>query len=310
MSYARRLSIVFALLGLSQTAQAETLLVFDADSEELCQVVDFELSEVGIEALVPKSAGDVRRARRQASLRERIEAVVACQSEPARIEVFYPDGSRLGRFMFSVPADDDATSAAVYASERIRSERLVDGAVARATFAPALWWMGIAGDVLLSPGGIAPLAFVTVDLGYRFHRYWSFSGFASVQPYMRTLSSEGLETKQRLDQFGLSLAYHPVVSERVDLSFGVRASASRLGVNGEQGQSPSGLRAQRDAVWLAFVGGRLTLRVSLSKRLWLRIQGDVGALAPRAEVSAPASSFGSLGEFGAQTGLGLEVQFR
>lgn len=298
------------LLGVSEPVRAETLLVSDGRSNELCEVVQFELGQVGIEASTTRREENVRGARRKASVRESVEAVVFCRSEPSRIDVFYPDGSRLGRFVFSVPADDDPTSAAVYASERIRSERLVGDAVAGVPFAPGIWWLGFGGEVLFSPGGIAPLAFLTVDLGYRFHRHWSFSGFVSLQPYVRRLRTEGLETKQRLDQYGLALAFHPVVREGVDLAFGVRASALRLAVRGQTPQDMPGLEGEREAVWTAFVAGRVSLRVALSRRVWLRFQGDVGALAPRVEVSAPSSTFGSLGEFGAQTGLGLEVHFR
>ena len=302
--------VFFALLAVSQPVGAETLLVSDGRSKELCEVVEFELGQVGIEATSTRRDENVRRGRRKASVRPSVEAVVSCRSQPSRIDVFYPDGSRLGRFVFSVPADDDPTSAAVYASERIRSERLVGDAVAGVPFAPGIWWLGIGGDVLFSPGGIAPLAFITVDVGYRFHRHWSFSGFVSLQPYVRTLRTEGLETKQRLDQYGLALAFHPVVREGVDLALGVRASALRLAVDGQTPQDMAGVDGERDAVWTAFVAGRVSLRVALSRRVWLRFQGDIGALAPRVEVSAPSSTFGSLGEFGAQTGLGLEVHFR
>lgn len=304
----RALACAAMVLGVCQSARAETLVVSDEPSTELCEVVEFELAEVGIEARTPRSGDNERRARRRASVRESVEAVASCKSEPARIDVFYPDGSRVGRLVFSVPADDDATSAAVYASERIRSERLIGDAVASGPFAPGIWWLGLGGDVLFSPGGIAPLGLISVDVGYRFHRHWSLSGFVSVQPYSQTLRAQNLETKQRLDQFGIALAYHPLVRKGVDLAIGGRASASRLGANGQT--STSGLDPQRDAAWTAFVGGRLTLRVAVHKRVWLRLQGDVGAFVPRAEIAAPSSTFGSLGEFGAQTGLGLEVHFR
>jgi hypothetical protein len=286
------------------------LVAYDPASKELCEIVEFELEHVGIDTKEARRKDNIRSARRKASVRESVEAVVYCRSEPARIEVFYPDGSRAGRLVFSVPADDDATSAAVYASERIRSERLLGDAVASVPFAPGIWWMGIGGDVLFSPGGIAPLAFISFDLGYRFHRHWSFSGFASVQPYSRTLRADGLETKQRLDQFGVALAYHPLVRRHVDLALGARAAASRLGVNGQRSEAAPDTDPRRDAVWTAFVAGRVTLRVAATKRLWFRLQGDVGAFVPRAEISAQSSTFGSLGEFAAQVGLGMEVHFR
>lgn len=309
-SFPRALAWLVLMLGLCQSARAETLVVSDQSSSDLCQVVAFELEEVGIEARTPRNQDNERRARRKASVRESVEAVASCKSDPERIEVFYPDGSRIGRLVFSVPADDDASSAAVYTSERIRSERLVGDAVTSVPFAPGIWWLGIGGDVLFSPGGIAPLALITVDVGYRFHRHWSLSGFVSVQPYAQMLRTQDLETKQRLDQFGVSLAYHPLVRKGVDLAIGGRASASRLGANGQASDGASGLDPQRATAWTAFVGGRVTLRIAVHKRVWLRLQGDVGAFVPQAEVAAPASTFGSLGEFGAQTGLGLEVHFR
>ncbi len=152
--------------------------------------------------------------------------------------------------------------------------------------------------------------FITLDVGYRFHRHWSLEGFVSIQPYMRQLNAGALQTRLRLDQLGVAIAYHPVVAERVDLALGIRATATRLGVDGTRDTSAPQLQGQRDSAWLAFPAVRISLRVGLTKRLWLRLQGELGALLPRAVVSAGTTPLGSLGELAAQTGLALEVHLR
>ena len=248
--------------------------------------------------------------RRRAFADATVQAVVACQSKPVRIEVFYPDGSRLGEEAFVVLVRDDDSNAPVYVSERIRAERFIADVPKQVPFSPSVWWLGIGSDVLLSPGGVAPLAFVTLDLGYRFHRHWSVQAFASIQPYMRRLDAGPLETSLRVDQFGAAIAYHPVVAKRVDLALAARVAATRLGANGTGGATPADLEGQRDRVWLAFPAGRIALRIGLTDRIWLRAQGEVGALVPKAVVAAGTQQVGSLGPFAAQAGLGLEVHFR
>lgn len=292
------------------TARAETLLVSDRDSGELCEAVRAELSSIRIDAPESDVDGNDRRARRRAFSRDTVNALVLCRSGPDRIDVFYPDGSRLGAFAFGVSAQNDMADAPVYASERIRSERFVADVAVAIPFAPAAWWLEIGADAVFSPGGIAPIAFMTLDAGYRFHRHWSVEGFASIQPYMRRLRSEGLETRLRLDQFGAALSYHPLVRPRVDLAVGVRAAAVRLGVSGTRDAQNVAIESQRDAVWLGFPAGRVSLRIGLTGRLWLRLQGEAGAILPRAAVSGGDVDFGSVGEFAAQAGVGLEVHFR
>ena len=299
---------VAVLCSVSQPARAETWVVTDGQSEQLCASVHAELTQIGVGATAPR-AGDLRRARRRAFADQSVNALAACRSEPARVEVFYPDGSRLGAPAFAVGAEDETATAAVYVSERIRSERFVADVPVAVPFAPAVWWLGVGADALFSPGGVAPLAFLTIDAGYRFHRHWSFSGFVSVQPYMRRLDAGPLQTRVRLDMLGLAMAYHPVVSRRVDLALAARVAAARLGANGTS-NTGAPLTGQRDSVWLAYPAGRVSLRVALAKQLWLRMQGEAGALVPRAVVSAGATELGALGIFAGQAGLALEVHFR
>ena len=301
---------VALLFSVSQPAKAETRVVSDAEAEPLCERARAELQQIGISAATVSVDGRTRRARRRAFADAAVQAVVACQSKPARIEVFYPDGSRLGEAAFVVVLRDDDPNAPVYVSERIRAERFIADVPKPVPFSPSVWWLGIGGDVLLSPGGIAPLAFITLDLGYRFHRHWSVQAFASIQPYMRRLDDGPVETRLRVDQFGAAIAYHPVVTKRVDLALAARVAATRLGANGTGGAAPVDLEGQRDRVWLAFPAGRIALRVGLADRLWLRVQGDFGALVPKAIVAAGTQQVGSLGPFAAQAGLGLEVHFR
>ncbi|MFW2389795.1 MAG: hypothetical protein ACN4G0_15760 [Polyangiales bacterium] len=251
-----------------------------------------------------------RRARRSSFASDEVDALVLCRSEPDRIDVFYPDGSRLGAFAFSVSTENDAADAPVYVSERVRAERFIADVPVAIPFSPSLWWIGIGADVFFSPGGIAPLALIRLDVGYRFHRHWSVEAFAAIQPYMRRLNAEGLETRLRLDQFGAGLSYHPVVRPRVDLALGVRAAAVRLGVSGTPSANGGGLNSQRDAVWLAFPAGRVALSIGLTPTLWLKLHGEAGAILPRAEVSAGAVEFGSIGELALETGIGMEVHFR
>ncbi|MGB9339703.1 MAG: hypothetical protein WCB63_10710 [Polyangiales bacterium] len=301
---------VAVLCSVSQPARAETWVVSDADSKQLCQSLQAELEQIGIDATASRIAGNPRRARRRAFANQTVDALASCQSGPSRIEVFYPDGSRLGTAAFAVSANDAAAMTTVYVSERIRSERFVADVPLPVPFAPAVWWLGVGADAVFSPGGIAPLAFVTLDVGYRFHRHWSLGGFVSIQPYMRRLDSGPLETRMRLDQLGVAIAYHPLVAERVDLAIGVRAAAARLGVNGTLTAADATLQGQRDGVWLAFPAGRVSLRVELARRLWLRFRGELGALLPRAVVSAGQTELASLGVFAGQAGLALEVHFR
>lgn len=299
---------VAVLCSVSQLARAETWVVMDGQSEELCESVHLELTQIGVDATATR-AGNLRRARRRAFADQSVNALAACRSEPARIEVFYPDGSRLGAPAFTVSAEGEAATAAVYVSERIRSERFIADVPVPVPFAPTVWWLGVGADVLFSPGGVAPLAFVTIDAGYRFHRHWSFGGFVSVQPYMHRLDAGPLQTRVRLDMLGLAIAYHPLVSGRVDLALAARAAAARLGANGTS-SAGAPLTGQRDSVWLAYPAGRVSLRVALARQLWLRMQGELGALVPRAVISAGANELGSLGELAAQAGLALEVHFR
>ena len=302
--------LVAVLFSVSQTARAETVVVSDAGSENLREGAGDELEQVGIEASATQTGAAARRARRRAFASDTVHALVVCRTKPVRIDVFYPNGSRLGELAFSVPADDDPSSAAVYASERIRAERFIADVPLPSPFSPAVWWVGLGADALFSPGGIAPLAFITLDVGYRFHRNWSLGGFVSVQPYMRQLDAGPLQTRLRLDQFGVAISYHPLVMKRVDLALGARVSASRFGANGTRASTGGQLLPQKDAVWLVFPAGRMALRVGLTKHLWLRIQGELGALLPRAVVSAGLMELGSLGELAGQAGLGLEVHLR
>ncbi len=301
---------VVVLVSVTQPARAETRFVSDAEAEPLCERTRAELNQVGIAADTSSDGGNTRRARRRAFSDAMVQALVACRSKPSSIEVFYPDGSRLGEMAFVVLVRDDESNASVYVSERIRAERFVADVPKPVPFTPSVWWLGAGADVLFSPGGIAPLAFITLDGGYRFHRHWSLQVFASIQPYMRRIGFGATETKLRLDQFGAGIAYHPVVNKRVDLALAARVAAARLGANGTGGGPPNGLEGQRDRVWLAFPAGRIVLRVGLTDRLWLRMQGEVGALVPKANVAAGAEPLGSFGPFAAQAGLALEVDFR
>jgi hypothetical protein len=300
---------VAVLCSVSQPARAETRILSDERTEALCESVQAELEQIGVAASAPET-GNLRRARRRAFARTSVNALAVCRAGPDRVEVFYPDGSRLGEAAFATPASDDAASVAVYVSERIRSERFIADVAVPVPFAPAVWWLGIGADVLFSPGNIAPLAFITLDAGYRFHRHWSLAGFVSVQPYMRRLNAGSLEASVRLDQLGVAISYHPLVTKRADLALGARVSASRFGADGQADGSSGALQGGRDAAWLAFPAGRVSLRISLAKQLSLRVQGELGALLPRALISTGADELGSLGVFAAQTGLGLEVHFR
>ncbi len=302
--------LVAVFCSMSQTARAETRLVSDPESKALCEGLHAELEQIGIDVSAPTVDANPRRSRRRAFASETVNALAICRTKPAGIEVFYPDGSRLGEPVFAVSTEDDAASAAVYVSERIRSERFIADVPVPVPFAPAVWWLGAGADVLFSPGGIAPLVFVTLDLGYRFHRNWSLRGFASIQPYMRRLDSGPAQTQLRLDQFGIAVAYHPVVTERIDLALGIRAAATRLRVNGTRAIPGGQFQGQRDDAWLVFPAGRASLRISLTKRFWLRLDGELGALLPRAVVSGGAIALGSLGELAAQVGFGMEVHFR
>jgi len=301
--------LVAVLCSVSQPARAETWIVTDSQTEELCGSVQAELEQIGVGATAPKT-GSLRRARRKAFARTSVNALAACRSGPDRVEVFYPNGSRLGEAAFSVSPTDDGASVAVYVSERIRSERFIADVPVPVPFAPPVWWLGVGADMLFSPGSIAPLAFITVDVGYRFHRHWSLGGFVSVQPYMRGLDAGQQEARVRLDQLGVAISYHPLLTERADLALGARVAAARFGANGEGGESGGALQGQRDAAWLAFPAGRVSLRIAIAKQLSLRIQGELGALLPRAFVFAGTDEIGSMGLFAAQVGLGLEVHFR
>ena len=296
--------------GAPQAARAETELASDQGSRTTCEAVRVDLSSIGI--AVPGTVPDLgeRRARRRAFASDEVDALVVCRSGPDQIEVFYPDGSRLGVLAFEVSAEGDITEAPVYVSERIRSERFIADVPVAIPFAPALWWLGIGADAFFSPGGIAPLALLRLDLGYRFHRHGSVDAFASIQPYMQGLDADGLETRLRLDQYGAGLSYHPLVRPRVDLALGARAAAVRLGVSGMESTEASNLTAQRDAVWSAFPAGRIALRIGLSQMIWMNVHGEVGAILPRVAVSGGNAEFGSIGEFAASTGLSVEAHFR
>lgn len=301
---------VAVLFSVSQPAEAQTRIASDADAEPLCERARAELEQVGIAVVALSVGGNTRRARRQAFSDTTVQALIVCRSRPSRIEVFYPDGSRLGQPAFAVQVPDEDPSAPLYLSERIRAERFVADVPKPVPFTPSVWWLGFGGDLLLSPGGVAPLAAVTLDVGYRFHRHWSLQAFASIQPYMRRLASDSAEARLRLDQFGAALAYHPLVTKRVDLALAARVAAARLGANGTSATPANGLESQRDRVWLAFPAGRVSLRVGLTDRIWLRMQGEVGALLPKAVVAAGTTTFASIGAFAAQAGLALEVHFR
>ena len=301
---------VAVLVSVTPSTKAQTRIAFDADTEPLCERARAELEQVGIAASTLSVGDNTRRARRRAFSDTTIQALIVCQPRPARVEVFYPDGSRLGEPAFVVQVSEEDPSALVYLSERIRAERFVADVPKPVPFAPTVWWLGIGGDVLLSPGGVAPLGLITLDIGYRFHRHWSVQAFASVQPYMRRLTTGSSETRLRVDQFGAAIAYHPVVMERVDLALAARVAAARLGANGASTGPNDDLESQSDRVWLAFPAGRLSLRVGLTDRIWLRMQGEVGAILPKALVAAGAEPIASLGAFAAQAGLALEVHFR
>lgn len=301
---------VVVLVSVSQPARAETRVVSDAETEPLCARARAELQQIGLTAVTLPASGTTRRARRRAFSDPTVQALVACHSRPTRIEVFYPDGSRLGHAAFVVTAPDDDPSAPIYVSERIRSERFVAEVPKSVPYAPPVWWLGVGSDVLFSPGAVAPLAFITLDVGYRFHRHWSLQAFASIQPYMRRVATGSAETRLRIDQFGAAMAYHPLVRPRVDLAIAARVAAARVGANGTAPEASGNLEGQRDQVWVAFPAGRVLVRVGLTDRFWLRFQGDVGALLPKAVVAAGMQTLGSLGPFAAQAGLGLEVDFR
>lgn len=299
---------VAVLWSSSTTARAETVVAGSSDSRSLCRSVEAELSQIGIDVRTGRVGDSARRARRRAFARASVDALAVCEARPERIEVYYPDGSRLGALAFTVGISDDAESAAIEASERIRSERFVAEVAVPVPYAPPLAWLGLSVDALLSPGGVAPVALVSLEGGYRFHRHWSASLLVSVQPYMRRLDVDGSEARVRIDQFGGSLAYHPLVHPRVDLAIAGRVSATRVGVRGVA--DDASLSGRRDAAWAAFPVGRLTLRLSLTRQVWLRLQGEAGAVIPRVSLAAGEESFASLGTFAAQAGIGLEVHFR
>jgi hypothetical protein len=300
----------FVVCWARPSARAETQLVADDDSSTTCEAVRVDLSSIGMDVSATVAESSERRARRRAFASDDVDALVLCRSGPNRIDIFYPDGSRLGVFAFAVSAENDMAVAPVYVSERIRSERFIADVPVAIPFAPALWWLGIGADAFFSPGGIAPLAFVRLDVGYRFHRHWSVDAFADIQPYVRGLNADGLETQLRLDQYGAGLSCHPLVRQRVDLALGVRAAAVRLGVWGTGNAQSGDLAAQRDTVWLGFPAGRLSLRVGLTRMLWLNMRGEAGAILPRVAVAGGGVDFGSVGEFAAETGISLEVHFR
>jgi len=301
---------VAVLVSVSPSAKAQTRIASDAGVEPLCESARAELEQIGITTATLSVGGSTRRTRRRAFSDTTVQALIVCRPRPARIEVFYPDGSRLGQPAFGVQVSDEDPSAPLYLSERIRAERFVADVPKPVPFSPAVWWLGFGGDILLSPGGVAPLALIALDVGYRFHRYWSVQAFASIQPYMRRLATDATETRLRLDQFGAAIAYHPVVTERLDLALAARVAAARLGANGTSTAPTNDLESQRDQVWLAFPAGRVSLRVGLTERIWLRMQGEVGAIVPKAVVAAGAGRLASLGVFAAQAGLALEVHFR
>lgn len=301
---------VAVLVSVSPSAKAQTLIASDADTEPLCERARAELEQVGIAAATLSVGDNTRRARRRAFSDTTIQALIVCQSRPARIEVFYPDGSRFGEPAFVVQVSEEEPSALLYLSERIRAERFVADVPKPVPFAPSVWWLGVGGDVLLSPGGVAPLGLITLDFGYRFHRHWSVQAFASIQPYMRRLTTSSAEARLRVDQFGAAIAYHPVVTQRFDLALAARVSATRLGANGTSTGANNGLESQNDRAWLAFPAGRVSLRVGLADRIWLRMRGEVGAILPKAVVAAGAEPIASLGAFAAQAGLAVEVHFR
>lgn len=305
-----RTILVAVLCSVSQPARAETWVVSDRDTEALCRAVEAELEQINIDGIETRTHAGTRRARRKAFADRGVNALAICRGDPPRIEVFYPDGTRFGAPAFIVPAEDQAATAAVYVSERIRSERFIADVAVPVPFAPAIWWLGVGADALFSPGGITPLAFITVDVGYRFHRHWSLDAFASVQPYMSRLDADGLRTKLRLDQFGLAIAYHPLVTDRVDLALGARAAVARFGVEGTGAEPGVTLEGQNDSAWLALVAARLSFRVALGGAFWLHFRGELGALLPRAVVPGDETELGSLGVLAGQAGLGLEVHFR
>lgn len=302
--------LIAVLFSVSQPAKAQTRIASDAEAEPLCERARTELEQIGIVVATLSFGGNTRRARRRAFSDTTVQALVVCRPGPLRIEVYYPDGSRLGQLAFVVPVSDGDPSAALYLSERIRAERFVADVLKPVPYAPSVWWLGVGGDVLFSPGGVAPLVAITLDAGYRFHRHWSVQAFASVQPYMRRLTADSTEARVRLDQFGAAIAYHPLVTERVDLALAARIAAARLGANGTSATPPSSLASQRDRAWLAFPAGRISLRVGLTDRIWLRMKGEIGALLPKAVVAAGTETLASLGVFAAQAGLALEVHFR
>jgi hypothetical protein len=98
--------------------------------------------------------------------------------------------------------------------------------------------------------------------------------------------------------------------KRVDLALGARVSAARFGANGTSASTADQLQPRKDAVWLAYPAGRMAIRVALTKLLWLRIQGELGALLPRAVVSTGLMELGSLGVLAGQAGIALEVHLR
>ena len=300
---------VAVLVSVSQPVKAQTRVAFDAEAEPLCERAKAELEQVGIAAIALSVGGSTRRARRRAFSDTTVQALVVCESRPARIQVFYPDGSRLGEAAFVVSAANDDPSGTLYVSERIRAERFVADVPKPVPYAPPVWWIGFGGDVVLSPGGVAPLALIALDFGYRFHRHWSVQAFASVQPYMKRLSADSASAQLRVDQFGAAIAYHPVVTERFDLALAARIGATRLGAKGTSAEPDNELETQRDRVWLAFPAGRVTLRVGLADRIWLRMRGEVGAIVPKAVVAAGEEPVASLGAFAGQVGLALEVDF-
>jgi len=292
------------------SARAETHLAADQGSSTICEAVRAELSSIGMDVSAAVSELNERRARRRSFASDEVDALIVCRSSPNQIKAFYPDGSRLGAFAFAVSAENDTADAPVYVSERVRSERFIADVPVTIPFAPALWWIGVGADALLSPGGIAPIAVLGLDVGYRFHRHWSVDAFVAIQPYMRRLNVEGFETRLRLDQFGAGLSYHPLVRPRVDLALRVRAAAVRLGVSGTGSPQGGGLAGQHDAVWMGFPAGGVALRVGLTRRIWLNVHGEAGAILPRAVVSGGSVDFGSLGELAVETGISLEVHFR
>ena len=117
--------VVVVVFAAGQPPKAQPRVVSDSEAEPLCQRARADLDQIGIVTVTMSKGPHTRSARRRAFADPAVQALVACQSKPLRIEVFYPDGSRLGDAAFVVPVLENDPSASVYVSERIRSERFV-----------------------------------------------------------------------------------------------------------------------------------------------------------------------------------------